>query len=126
MRSGERPEKRLAVDAVLAAGIVDGVEARNRAPDATHPELQKHADRLRRAAHHIVDQIIKSNGHARLRPASNGSADGAAALCAGTNSGAFASGKTADTHLSSWPGKSARRVVAPDVPAIHVFLAAAI
>ena len=34
-------------------------------------------NRLRRSAHHIVDQIVKSNGYARLRHGSNGNADSA-------------------------------------------------
>ena len=64
----QRVQKRIGVDAVLAAGIVHGVKARDRAADASHPELEEHADRLRRAAHHIINQIIESNGHPRLRP----------------------------------------------------------
>jgi hypothetical protein len=44
-----------------------------------------------RAAHHIVDQIVKSNGqsneHVRLRSESNGNAAGAAAVCPGANFG---------------------------------------
>jgi hypothetical protein len=59
---------------MLAGGVIHGVEARDRAADAPHPEFKKHADGLRRAAHHIVDQVVKSNGHPRLRSRHNGNA----------------------------------------------------
>jgi hypothetical protein len=52
---------------MLAAGVIDGVEAGDRAADASHPECEKHADRLRRPAHHGVDRIVKSNEIGRLR-----------------------------------------------------------
>ncbi len=67
-------QKRIGVDAMLAAGIVHGVIARDRAADAAHAELEEHADRLRRAAHHIINRIIESNGHPRLHPELNGNA----------------------------------------------------
>ena len=70
----QRVQKRIAIDAMLAAGIVHRVIARDRAADAAHPELEEHADRLRRAAHHIVNQIVEFNGHARLHPELNGNA----------------------------------------------------
>jgi hypothetical protein len=57
-------QKGLTVDAVLAAGIVHGVETGDRTTHAVHLEAKKHADRLRRPAHDVVDQIIKTNGHA--------------------------------------------------------------
>jgi hypothetical protein len=36
---------------MLAAGVVHGVEARDRAADAVHAEFEECADRLRRTAH---------------------------------------------------------------------------
>ncbi len=62
----ERRQKSVAVDAMLAAGVIHGVEAGDRATDAAHPEMKKNRDGLWCAAHDIVDQIVKSNGHARL------------------------------------------------------------
>jgi len=61
---------------VLAAGVVHGVKTRDRTADASHPECEEHADGFRRTAHHIVNQIVKSDGHARLRSGVNGSAAG--------------------------------------------------
>jgi CRP/FNR family transcriptional regulator, nitrogen oxide reductase regulator len=45
-----------------------------RAADASHPEGEEHADGLRGGAHHIVNQIVKSNGHAHLRSPVNDNA----------------------------------------------------
>ena len=70
----QRRQKSVAVDAMLAASIVDGVKAGDRTADASHLELKKNPDRLRRLAHDIVDQIVRSNGHARLRSGVNGNA----------------------------------------------------
>jgi hypothetical protein len=47
--------------------------------------LKKHPDGLRRSAHDIVDQIVKSNGHTRLRSATNGKAAVHTALCPGAS-----------------------------------------
>jgi hypothetical protein len=63
---------------MLAAGIVHGVEACDRTTDASHLELQKYTDRLGHASHDVVDQIVKSNGHALLHSGLNDSAAGAA------------------------------------------------
>jgi hypothetical protein len=52
---------------MLAAGIVDSVEARDRTADARHPEFQEHADRVRRRAHDVVDEIVRSERHGQLR-----------------------------------------------------------
>ena len=41
------------------------VEARDRAADAAHPEVEKHPDRRRPSAHHVVDQVWLAIGIAR-------------------------------------------------------------
>ena len=56
----QRIQKCITIDTVLMTGVVHGVKARNRTANASHPEFEEHADRLRRAAHHIVNQIIES------------------------------------------------------------------
>jgi hypothetical protein len=56
-------QKKLAIDAMLAACIVHRMEAGNRTTDAAHLEFQKHPDRVWRSAHDIVDQVRKPNGH---------------------------------------------------------------
>jgi hypothetical protein len=51
---------------MLAAGVIDRVEAGDRAAHASHLECQKYADRLGRVAHDVVDEIVKSEGHGGL------------------------------------------------------------
>jgi hypothetical protein len=53
---------------VFTAGVGDRVKAGQRTTDAAHLESEKHADGPRRAAHHLIDQIVVCNEHGRLRP----------------------------------------------------------
>src|SRR6187402_2731426 len=52
---------------MLAAGVFHGVEGRDRTADTGHAEGEKHADRVRRRAHDVIDQIVGSEGHGQLR-----------------------------------------------------------
>jgi hypothetical protein len=47
--------ERRAIHPVLPARILDVVEYADRTADAFHPELEKHADRLRPPPHDVVD-----------------------------------------------------------------------
>jgi hypothetical protein len=59
----QRFKERSAIDAMLAACVVNRVEARDRTPDASHLEVEKDPDRRRMRIHHVVDQRAKANGH---------------------------------------------------------------
>ncbi len=59
---------------MLAGGVVHGMKTRDRTADASHPEFKEHADGLRRRAHYIVNQIVKSDLHPRLRSPGDGNA----------------------------------------------------
>src|ERR1051326_929501 len=48
---------------MLAAGVLDAVESRNRAADASHPVIEKGADRRRGSPHDLVDQGIDLDLH---------------------------------------------------------------
>jgi len=54
------------VCSVLAAGIVKGVEAANRAADAPHLVSEKDPDRLRPLPHDVIDELGGLYGHDRL------------------------------------------------------------
>jgi hypothetical protein len=43
------------------------VEGCDRTADTGHPEGEKHADRVRRRTHDVIDQIVGSKGHGQLR-----------------------------------------------------------
>src|SRR3954453_18496050 len=63
----QRGEEFVAIDAMLAAGVIDRVEGCDRTANASHPEGEKHADRVRRRAHDVIDQIVGSKRHGQLR-----------------------------------------------------------
>ena len=81
----QRLEKCVAVDAMLAAGIVHGMETGDRTADAAHLELKEHPDRLRRTAHDIIDQVVKSNDHAHLPSEVNANAAIPKPVCPGAS-----------------------------------------
>jgi len=51
----QRLQQAVAGHPVLATGILDGVEDRDRTADAIHPEIEERANRRRPSAHHVVD-----------------------------------------------------------------------
>jgi len=61
--AAESPQKGDVIDAMLGAGIVNRVEASDRATDATHFEVDKNAHRSRVAPHHLVHQIVELDRH---------------------------------------------------------------
>ena len=65
-RRAQRRQERVVVDAVLPAGVVHRVKCRDRTADAGHPEIQEHTDRRRSGHHHLANDIVKTNRHARL------------------------------------------------------------
>lgn len=58
----QRGQEFFAVDAMLAAGVFHRVEGCDRTADTGHPEGEKHADRVRRRPHDVIDQIVGSEG----------------------------------------------------------------
>ena len=61
----QRRQKFIAVDAVLAAGVIHGVKLADRATDASHPEIEEDADGGRPSRHDLADRVERS-GHVRL------------------------------------------------------------
>ena len=55
------------IEAMLTAGIGEGMEAGNRAPDTIHSMVEKHSDRHRPASHDIVHDLGRFNTHSSLQ-----------------------------------------------------------
>jgi hypothetical protein len=55
------------VGLMLSAGIIDGVEARDRATDAAHPVVEKNANCSGPSSHDVVDEIGGFDRHIGLR-----------------------------------------------------------
>src|SRR5215475_5978630 len=64
----QRRQKDFAINAMLATRVIDGVEGRDRATDATHFEVEKNTDCRRVAPHHLVHQIIELDRHWEVHP----------------------------------------------------------
>jgi hypothetical protein len=67
LSGSERFQKYRAIHAILGACLIDGMEARDWAANASHLEVKKDADRRGEGVHHVIDQSVKINGHERLR-----------------------------------------------------------
>src|SRR6185295_3051029 len=65
-RAAQRCHEAAGIDIMLAAGVIDRMKRRNRAADAAELEIKEHADRRRPAGHHVVNEQIGFNRHARL------------------------------------------------------------
>ena len=61
----QRRQKLIAVDAVLAAGVIDAVKLGDRTTDAAHPEIEEDADGGRPIRHDLADRVERS-GHVRF------------------------------------------------------------
>src|SRR6516165_2541966 len=86
---------------MLGAGIINRVEAGDRAADATHFEVKKNADGRRVAPHHLVHQIVELDRHRRFFRFLNYRANPLRAVCCGTNFPTFP-GKTLRCSTGRW------------------------
>jgi hypothetical protein len=62
----QRLQERITVDVMFAASVFDGVEASDRAADASHLEVDKNADGRREILHNVINQVVKADQHGRI------------------------------------------------------------